>query len=455
MSPELRQRIERLLDLGTAGYPTRIGRRLKVLNAAAGLIVISSAIYALSYALSDAAGYRWIIAINLALVAVALSVPLLHRVHEICGGLVIAAAECGALFGLVALLGRDSFWGVERVLLAVGLAALCLSLHLAAWFLFPAGNVPVDPSFLAQLYISSAVTLFTITGATVFYALRLADRAEAETEALLRNILPKDIVERLRLSPEEPIADALAETSILFSDIQGFVPLSRSLGAERTVALLNEMMRRFDALAEEHGVEKIKTIGDAYMAVAGLPRPAADHADRLARMAMDMLRAKNAVAELYGLTIGMRIGISTGPVMAGIIGSRKLPHDVWGDAVNLAARLESSGEPECIHLSAAARRALAHSFDCRPRGEIEIKGVGRQRTWFLVAPRAQEPAANLALDPLTGNTFRRPPQPPRCSIARRVALKSAREMEQDAGCRAGQQGRDHPGLEPEDRDHGR
>ena len=408
MSPGLRQRIDGLLDLGTAGYPTRIRRRLKLLNAVAGLIVLSSAIYALSYALSDAAVYRWIIGINVALIAIALAVPLLHRAHEICAGLVIAVAEGAALFGLVALLGRESgiqlnlivgasatflILGVERVLLGIALAALCLALHLAAWFLFPGGSLPVDPGFLSQLYVSSAVTVFTVTGATVLYALRLADRAEAETEALLRNILPEDIVERLRLKPEEPIADAFADASILFSDIQGFVPLSRSLGAEQTVALLNEMMRRFDALAERHGIEKIKTIGDAYMAAAGLPRPAADHADRLARMAIDMLRAKNAVAELYGVTMRMRIGISTGPVMAGIIGSRKFSYDVWGDAVNLAARLESSGEAECIHVSGATRRALSHSFDCRPRGEIDIKGIGRQETWFLV----EEPAADLTV----------------------------------------------------------
>jgi adenylate cyclase len=149
------------------------------------------------------------------------------------------------------------------------------------------------------------------------------------------------------------------------------------------VALLNEMMRRFDGLADKYGVEKIKTIGDAYMAVAGLPQPVADHADRLAHMALDMLREKDAVAENFGVTIRMRIGIASGPVMAGIIGSRKFSYDVWGDAVNLAARLESSGEPERVQLSAEARRALT-SFHCESRGEIEIKGVGPLETWFLL-----------------------------------------------------------------------
>src|SRR5205814_10014246 len=142
------------------------------------------------------------------------------------------------------------------------------------------------------------------------------------------------------------------------------------------------MMRRFDALADKHGVEKIKTIGDAYMAVAGLPKTAADHADRLAHMALDMLIEKEAVAAQFGVTLPIRIGIASGPVMAGIIGTRKFSYDVWGDAVNLAARLESSGEPERVQLSPEARGALT-SFDCEPRGEIDIKGLGPLETWFL------------------------------------------------------------------------
>ena len=123
------------------------------------------------------------------------------------------------------------------------------------------------------------------------------------------------------------------------------------------------------------------------MAVAGLPRPASDHADRLARMALDMFAAKDAVAARFGVTIRIRIGIASGPVMAGIIGTHKFSYDVWGDAVNLAARLESSGEPERVQLSAEAHRALT-AFDCERRGEVEIKGVGPLETWFLVRPRA-------------------------------------------------------------------
>lgn len=247
--------------------------------------------------------------------------------------------------------------------------------------------MPVEPGFLAQLYLSSAITTFGLSAAIAYYGFRLAERAEAETERLLRNILPGTIVDRLRENPDQPIADAVPEASILFSDIQGFVPLSKRLGAARTVALLNEMMRRFDALADRYGVEKIKTIGDAYMVVAGVPEPVSDHADRLAHMALDMLAEKEAVAAHFGVTMRMRIGLASGPIMAGVIGSRKFSYDVWGDAVNLAARLESSGEPERVQLCPEARGALS-SFICEPRGEIDIKGLGRLETWFLTNRRA-------------------------------------------------------------------
>ncbi|HYM71473.1 MAG TPA: adenylate/guanylate cyclase domain-containing protein [Stellaceae bacterium] len=393
-----------LLDLGTAGYSPDQRRRLNVLNATAALIVVSSSAYALSYATTDARTYCWVIAINLALAAMALCVPAMHRIHETAGGVLILATEIPALFALVGLLGRDSgiqlnliigaaaaffIFGGARPLLGVATVIACFAAHIGAWFLFPVGALPVEPSFVKQLYIGSAVTVFVLIAGLTWYSFRLVERAEAATEALLNNILPAEIIARLRAHPDESIADAFDRASILFSDIQGFVPLSKSLGAARTVAMLNEMMRRFDALADKHGVEKIKTIGDAYMAVSGIPHPTDDHADRLARMGLEMFAAKDEVAAQLGVTIRMRIGIASGPVMAGIIGTHKFSYDVWGDAVNLAARLESSGEADRIQVSAGARAAMSPAlFDFASRGEIEIKGLGPLETWFLV-PRAR------------------------------------------------------------------
>jgi class 3 adenylate cyclase len=404
-----RRPLARLLDLGTAGYGRAQRRRLHIVNVTAALIFVSSAAYALSYALNDAHAYRWVIAINLALATMALIIPAAHRIHELLGGLIIVATEVPALFGLIALLGRESgiqlnlvigaaaaffIFGSARPLLGTVTVILCFAAHLGAWFLFPAGLVPTPSGFLAQLYIGSALNVFVLTGALTFFSFRLVERAEAATEALLANILPDPIITRLRDHPEQSIADAFERASILFSDIQGFVPLSKSLGAGRTVALLNEMMRRFDALADKYGVEKIKTIGDAYMAVAGLPEPAADHADRLAHMGLEMLVAKEAVAAQFGVPMRMRIGIASGPVMAGIIGTHKFSYDVWGDAVNLAARLESSGEAERIQVSDEARAAMRADWcDFESRGEIEIRGLGRLQTWFVV-PRPAGVAAD-------------------------------------------------------------
>ena len=397
-----------LLDLGTAGYTPNQRRRLNIINATAALIVVSSASYAASYSMRDAYAFRWVIAINLGLIVMALLVPLAHRMNDLLGGMMIILTEIPALFGLVAMLGRDTgiqlnliigasaaffVFGGTRPIVGILTVIACFAAHLAAWFWFPSGMVPVDHTFLVQLYIGSAVNVFALTAALTFYSFRLVERAEAQTEALLDNILPGAIIARLREHPEQSIADAFEHASILFSDIQSFVPLSKSLGASRTVALLNEMMRRFDALATKHGVEKIKTIGDAYMAVAGLPEPVDDHADRLARMGLEMFAAKNEVAAHFGVTIRMRIGIASGPVMAGIIGTHKFSYDVWGDAVNLAARLESSGEAERIQVSADAKAAMSSAWCAfESRGLVEIKGLGPLETWFLV-PHAKAAAA--------------------------------------------------------------
>jgi adenylate cyclase len=402
-----RRLFSRLLDLGTQGYGRTERRQLRVMNAMAALIAVSSTFYAVSYALADAQLYYWIVVINLGLAAIACGAPIFHRFHPAAGGLLILGAQCPGLVALVGLLGRDSgiqlnlivgaaasffVFGSSRPMLGLfGLVAFLAS-HLAAWFLFPTGALAVSQSFITQLYVSSAANVFVLIAALTYYSFRLTERAEAATETLLLNILPATIVGRLREHPEESIAEAFENASILFSDIQSFVQLSKALGAARTVTMLNELMRRFDALAEKYGVEKIKTIGDAYMAVSGVPEPVPNHADRLARMGLEMLEAKNAVAAHFGISIRMRIGIASGPVMAGIIGTHKFSYDVWGDAVNLASRLESSGEVERIQVSSDARDAMSPElFAFENRGGVEIRGLGLLQTWYLI-PRAESGA---------------------------------------------------------------
>jgi len=404
-----RRRALRLIDFGTQGYPPKVRRRLKILNAMAYLIALFSAIFALTYAIEDLAAYRWAVAINLALVAAALAAPFAHRINDIAGAMIIMAAEYAGLFGLAALLGRSSgihlnlivgaavafaVLGLERIRLITAILVVGLALHVAAWFLFPQGAATdgANEAFLGQLYVSSALTAFAVTAALAYYAFRLTERAEAETEALLRNILPAPVVERLREQPDARIAESFADASVLFSDLKGFVPLAKRLGAARTVELLDDLVTRFDGLASEHGVEKIKTIGDAYMAVAGVPAPVADHAERLSRLALAMRAAARDTAARFNVELTLRIGLACGPVMAGVIGRHKFSYDVWGDPVNLAARLENTCDANCIHVSGDMRARLLGVFAFASRGLIDIKGVGRQETWLLLGPR--EPGAD-------------------------------------------------------------
>jgi adenylate cyclase len=169
----------------------------------------------------------------------------------------------------------------------------------------------------------------------------------------------------------------------LFADISGFVPLSRELGAPRVVAMLNRLVTEFDALASRHGIEKIKTIGDAYMAAGGLPMRSPDHLQRIANMALDMLDAVGRLRSETGLSVHMRIGIAAGPVMAGVIGRNKFSYDVWGDTVNLAARLESRSTPGRILLCPSCRQRLEAHFEFETMGSIDIKGIGACETWYL------------------------------------------------------------------------
>jgi adenylate cyclase len=207
--------------------------------------------------------------------------------------------------------------------------------------------------------------------------LLLAERAHAASRALLRKVLPDFVIDRLIAQPEEPIADHFADASVLFADIEGFVAIAKKLGSRRTVALLDNLTREFDALAACHGVEKIKTIGDGYMAVAGVPVPQADHCERLARLALDMLVAAEAIGAKAGVVVKLRIGIAAGPVTAGVIGVHKFAYDVWGDTVNLAARLEKLAPSGQILISTRAKSRLARSFELGRGERIEVRGLGR------------------------------------------------------------------------------
>lgn len=385
---------------GTQGYPPDTVRRLKILNVFGYLIAITTLIYALQHLSMDYDVYAYVIAINLFLVAAALSMPFAHRISDTAGGLIIVVSEFIALLALTSLLGRASgvhiqyfiapaatfvVFGLKRLSLIVPIILAALALHLVAWFSFPdvQAGIPVAHDVVDPLYTQAAITTMALIGATVYYAFSLAESAKAEIDQLLRNILPDSIVHRLQARPDTLVADSFDDASILFADISGFVALAIRLGAERTVGLLNTIVTEFDALADKHDVEKIKTIGDAYMVASGLPEPSAGHSVRLAAMAFDMLDAIARIRETSGLPVAVRIGIATGPVMAGVIGRKKFSYDIWGDAVNLASRLEGGSETGRVLVCSRTKMALGGEFAFESRGPVEIKGAGRQEVFFL------------------------------------------------------------------------
>src|SRR5262245_7339626 len=222
------------------------------------------------------------------------------------------------------------------------------------------------------------------------------DRLNRENERLLLSILPAPIAARLKAG-EPGIADAFPEVSVLFADIVDFTVLSRGMAPGPLVALLDDLFTRFDELAHQHRVEKIKTIGDCYMAVCGVPDPRPDHAVALTEMALEMFQCLQEFNEVRSSSIQIRIGLNTGPVVAGVIGQSKFIYDLWGDTVNMASRMESTGLPDRIQISEPMRILLAPRFELEMRGEIEIKGRGLVPTWFLLGRKPNGIEAREAL----------------------------------------------------------
>ena len=223
-------------------------------------------------------------------------------------------------------------------------------------------------------------------GSVAYVVIHRAERGLAaerdRSDGLLNNILPGPIATRLKDSPAT-IADDFEETSILFADIVGFTKYTETVAPAELIALLNSVFSDFDDLTDKYRAEKIKTIGDAYMVVAGVPVNCPDHAERMADMALDMQAAIAQHNERTGQTLQIRLGIHSGPVIAGVIGKKKFAYDLWGDSVNTAARMESHGIPGEIQVSEATYRLLQPNYSFTERGMIEIKGKGLMKGYLL------------------------------------------------------------------------
>ncbi len=238
---------------------------------------------------------------------------------------------------------------------------------------------PIRVAFFVLNVIGVALTAYLL----LQYAVRARDQAFARSEGLLLNVLPPPIAERLKRTPGV-IADSHADATVLFADVVDFTPFSERTAPERVVGVLDDVFSAFDRLAERYGLEKIKTIGDAYMVAAGLPVARSDHAEAMADMAVDMLAEFARLREALGIDLAIRVGMESGPVVAGVIGRHKFTYDLWGDTVNAASRMESHGLPGRIQVGAGSYGRLRERHRFEERGEIEVKGKGRMRAYLLI-----------------------------------------------------------------------
>jgi guanylate cyclase len=348
--------------------------------------------------------------------AVAVSVPIVSAVvaliamrvdkgtfpavmHVVAAGTMLTTTGMIVIFGGVFETAGNTSWAMLAVIGAVAIFAdrrahlwlgVFVTITIAAFLV----SRRVEPLYVLpnRSYFSlfNLVTITLFVYVILYYFVRQSARLYRESEMLLRNIFPDEIADRLKnRSSDEMIADEFPSASILFADIVGFTPLAADLEPGETVNLLNEVFTGFDRLVESRGLEKIKTIGDAYMVASGVPVSRDDHARALCELAIDF-QEHLAGTTFDGRRLEMRIGIASGPVTAGIIGRRKFSYDMWGDTVNLASRMEVTGTPGRIQVPARTRELVADGFVWEERGVVDVKGRGPVETWYLLR-RSNQP----------------------------------------------------------------
>ena len=391
--------IQRLADLGSAPSDSEELRlRRRVLNLATALMAALAPIWVLTY---FALGLELSAAIPLIYMAAAALFIFAHartgsyrafRVSALLMMLVFpfvlqwslggfANSSVVALWALTAPLGAMFFAGPGY---AIPWFAGFAGLVVVSVLIDPvvADSPPDVPEAVRRVFFGlNLLAVSTTVFLLVQYFVRAREAERARSERLLLNVLPEPIARRLKRS-ERVIADGYPQATVLFADLVGFTELAARTSPEHLVLMLDEVFSRWDSIAEAHGLEKIKTIGDAYLAVAGVPEPQPDHVAAVGAMALEM-RAALAECDLDGASLQVRIGVDTGPLVAGVIGRSKFTYDLWGDTVNTASRMESSGEPGRIHVTERVRRALDGEFEFTPRGEVSVKGKGAMSTYFL------------------------------------------------------------------------
>jgi adenylate cyclase len=272
--------------------------------------------------------------------------------------------------------------------------------HAPRWFLAFAVLVVLSgflqPYVRIANHLSSVLVIFffvinlvgvgSLVFMMVFYFVGQKNMFQQKSETLLLNILPKEIAAILK-NESRTIANHYDEASVLFADMVGFTPLSAQLPPVEMVELLNEVFSFFDSLLEKYDVEKIRTIGDSYMVASGVPRGRSDHAQALAHMALEMQDYIASHTFRNGQCVSFRIGINSGSMIAGVIGRRKFVYDVWGDAVNIASRMESHGLGGAVQITQATYELIKDEFVCEPRGTVNVKGKGEMDVWLVLSAR--------------------------------------------------------------------
>jgi adenylate cyclase len=322
---------------------------------------------------------RWFFGFIAVFAASGLSITLI-------GDLTLGGIRAGAgslIWGFLVPIGALVYFGTRGSLFWFGAFA---AMVVAAMLLDPL----VTASAFAMPYpLELAFNAFNLLGAcaVVFALLAYVNgqrrEAQARSEELLLNVLPAAIADRLK-GGERVIADQYPAASVLFADLVEFTPMSERVAAPQVVNLLNDLFSAFDGIAETRGLEKIKTIGDAYMAVAGVPEPRPDHAEAAVEMGLAMVATAHGFNDPEGRPLELRVGIASGPVVAGVIGRRKFIYDLWGDTVNTASRMESSGMPGCLQITLATRDLLDGPYLFEERTGVEVKGKGIMTTYVIV-----------------------------------------------------------------------
>ena len=290
------------------------------------------------------------------------------------------------LWSLLAPLGAVAFDRPARAWpwFAAFVAAIVLALLLAEVVRPDGANLPAG--FVHTFDVLNIVGVSLVAVMLLVTFARGRETAQARVEALLLNVLPEEIAQRLQAEPHT-IADDFDDASILFADVVDFTPLAGRLDAREVVGMLDRLFTKFDELVDRYEVEKIKTIGDCYMVASGVPRPRPDHAHALAGLALEMKDCARTC--LPGSDLRLRIGISSGPVVAGVIGRRRFLYDLWGDTVNMASRMESHGTSDEIQITRPTWELLRHDFVTEPIGLVDVKGKGEVETWRLVGPNGR------------------------------------------------------------------